>query len=186
MSLVNLPTGRWRIREYRITVKPQIKGREKEEKTVARVFDTSIPPIHLTSRRFPSFPTHYLLPRPILVPCASASTASPAPPPPLPSSFLDSRAYLSDAFAFVGLREVSRGETSSSRAEWISRDYLVAPNRSESGHNGTSSHRATHVPLSMHDSDAPLLSLAWLLTIGNWIRQRDSIEWKSRTGSRTQ
>lgn len=37
---------------------------------------------------------------------------------------------------FVGLREVSRGETSLSRAEWISPDYLVAPNRSESWHNG--------------------------------------------------
>jgi len=31
---------------------------------------------------------------------------------------------------------VSRGKTNSSRAEWISPDYLVAPNRSESGHNG--------------------------------------------------
>lgn len=68
-------------------------------------------PTYLTSRRFPSFPTH-LLPCPIFVPLHQFPPASIAPPLP-PSYPLRFPCLFIRCIRFVGLREVSRGETSS-------------------------------------------------------------------------
>lgn len=120
-----------------VTNREQSGGRGEKKLSRARLRHFDIP-MYLTSKRFPSFPTH-LPPRPIFVSCIkpppplSPPTASVPLPPSYPLRF---PCLFIRCIRFVGLREVSRGETSSSRAEWISPDYLVAPNRSESWHNG--------------------------------------------------
>lgn len=92
-------------------------------------------PMYLVSKRFPSFPIRISSSTPNPHPLHQSPISFCPPPLPLSSPFRFSYVFIR-CIRFVGLREVSRGEASSSRAEWISPDYLVAPNRSESWHNG--------------------------------------------------